>query len=225
MELRPHTLIRFDKVEDLISDLPFPEWLSDALSGSMIGVIRRAVARPGLLPLGIRGSKRGERFAAWLPLESVQSYIKPSALSNPDHWNAKYQHELPATVWSLNKISPILNKAGFDWGPTGSTGFELATGKSSIKPTSDLDLVIEMPEIFDLKEASLLLYRLESFSESRVDIQLETPTGAVSLKEYVTSATVLVKTAIGPLICERKTLWDQSTDSTVFSTQTSDYQL
>ncbi|MEH7096906.1 phosphoribosyl-dephospho-CoA transferase MdcG domain-containing protein [Neobacillus vireti] len=63
------------------------------------------------------------------------------------------------------------------WGPTGSAGFELATGYTSLRDTSNLDLVIDAPQKNNFLEAKDLLHQLDAFN-IRIDIQVETRRGA-----------------------------------------------
>lgn len=207
MELKPHTLVKFDGVKSLTSDLPSPEWLPSVLCNCKIAVIRRDVFRPGLVPVGIRGRQKAERFGAWLSIDSIVDIITPNMLTKLENWQSKYAFKMPDPVWSLKEITPVLDSTGFCWGPTGSTAFELATGKPSVRMSSDLDLVIDMFEPLDSRTAANLLYILEITSKSNIDVQLETPMGGVSLREYVTSSRVMVKSSSGPFLEEGHLLW------------------
>jgi phosphoribosyl-dephospho-CoA transferase len=86
---------------------------------------------------------------------------------------------------------------GLAWGPTGSIGFELATGVAVAGPASDLDVVVRAPEPWFLAQARELVADLARLPV-RVDTQLDTPTGAVVLGEYARGGRVLLRTPDGP---------------------------
>jgi phosphoribosyl-dephospho-CoA transferase len=194
-------------MEDLVADLPFPDWAKDAVLRAPYVVVRRAGSYSGLVPVGLRGEQRGQRMSYWLPENLIEEVITPYALTDKDNWKAVYPAAVPETVNTLGLISSILHQTGYQWGPTGSTGFELATGLPTIKESSDLDLVIEVPGILNVETAKILLDRMEDISTVRLDIQISTVKGGFSLKEYTNSPTVLVKTSLGPLLMDHTTLW------------------
>lgn len=208
MEIKPHTLLKISSVEELVADFSFPEWVALALSNAPYVVVRRAEFRDGLIPVGVRGPQRAERWACWLPERFVVEVISPFSLIDEANWKAVYTDLLPETVKALRHIAPSMKDTGFQWGPTGSTGFELATGFPTVKESSDLDLMIEVPEILAVKTAKILLDSMEHLSPVRLDIQLNSPLGGFSLKEFANSATVLVKTNSGPIIMDAGSLWD-----------------
>lgn len=195
-------------MEDLVTDLPFPNWTKEALLAAAYVVVRRAEYHHGLIPVGIRGVLRGQRLACWLPEAAITAQITPFQLTNKQNWKAEYAEAAPATVSTLENICTIMQDTGYEWGPTGSTGFELATGFPAIKASSDLDLIIEVPEILNVKTAKNLLDRIEDISTVRLDIQLNTAQGGFSLLEYTRSKTVLVKTANGPVLMDASTIWN-----------------
>ena len=212
MELKPHTLVKFDGPMSLTSDLPAPEWLPGVLCDGKIAVIRRDAFRSGWVPVGIRGRQKGERFGAWLSIDSIVDVVTPNMLTKLENWRLKYAFKMPDPIWSLKEITPLLDSMGFCWGPAGSTAFELATGIPSIRMSSDLDLVIDMPEPLDSRTAAILLNFLEITAKSKIDAQLETPLGGVSLREYVTSSQVLVKGSSGPFLLQGHLLWTSKVD-------------
>jgi phosphoribosyl-dephospho-CoA transferase len=86
---------------------------------------------------------------------------------------------------------------GLIWGPTGSAGFELATGVPAAGAASDLDVVVRAPEFWPLERAREVAEDLAPLP-ARVDAQLDTPAGAVTLAEYACGGHVLVRTPDGP---------------------------
>jgi phosphoribosyl-dephospho-CoA transferase len=229
MELRPHDLLQIRGMEDLISALPFPGlpisdppfpdppfpdppfsgWVETALQRVPWVVVRRATGEPGLVPVGIRGRERGQRFAAWLSTDKILQIVPPAALVDPAGWKSIYPAgQLPQPLTSLQLITPILEDTGYDWGPTGSLAFELATGLPSTKESSDLDILLHVPAPISVAAARSLLAAMEAVSLVRLDVQLNTPAGGVALKEYIAAGRVLVKTALAPVLREASTLWE-----------------
>jgi len=87
------------------------------------------------------------------------------------------------------------------WGPGGSIGFELATGRDTATPHSDLDVVIYADERFSAVEAKRL-HAATRFLPSMVDVLVETPVCGFALTEYATQAPapILLRTASGVML-------------------------
>ena len=84
-------------------------------------------------------------------------------------------------------MTPLLDASGWTWGVSGSAGFELATGIEALHERSDLDLILRTPHCLDRLQARELLAQLDA-SVCAVDMQLQTPCGAVALREWAGSA-------------------------------------
>ena len=166
-----------------------PAWALEAISAGQPVVVRRAIAEPGCVAVGVRGRLREQRFAAVMPVAAVQRRVEPEAL-----WCVISPRDLPA-VRALAALRPVL--AGEDWGVTGSAGFELATGIEALHEQSDLDLLLRTPQRLTRGDAEELLAILNT-APCAVDLQLQTPFGAVALREWAgRSRRVLLKTASG----------------------------
>jgi phosphoribosyl-dephospho-CoA transferase len=125
--------------------------------------------------------------------------VVPEDLADVDPANGR---EVAATG-ALRTVRGLLGEAGVPWGPTGSVGFELATGSRAASPDSDLDLLIRAP---DLTTATLtrLIALHQQFDRLRVDCQVETRMGAIALAELLSaSSDILVKTPLGPRLLQR----------------------
>lgn len=163
-----------------------PAWAKDAV-GTV--VVRRAIVAPGFVAVGVRGRLREQRFAALMPMAAVQRRVAPEALRD-----VVSTRDLPA-LQALDQLRPVL--APLSWGVTGSAGFELATGIEALHAQSDLDLILRTPEPLDRNDARDLLATLDEVT-CAVDLQLQTPFGAVALREWGgPSRRVLLKTAKG----------------------------
>ncbi|TLG90231.1 malonate decarboxylase holo-ACP synthase [Pseudomonas edaphica] len=166
-----------------------PAWVRAAISAGHPVVVRRALAEPGYVAVGVRGRLREQRFAAVMPLVAVQRRVVPQDLRS-----AVSPRDLPA-LSALDQLRPVL--AQQDWGVTGSAGFELASGIEALHAKSDLDLILRTPEPLERNAARDLLALLDS-AECTVDLQLQTPFGAVALREWAgESRRVLLKTTHG----------------------------
>jgi phosphoribosyl-dephospho-CoA transferase len=87
------------------------------------------------------------------------------------------------------------------WGPGGSVGFELATGRHTVTPQSDLDVVIYANERMTVNDARLLRDSTQGLP-APVDIRVETPTCGFSLVEYASRAPapILLRIPSGALL-------------------------
>ena len=163
-----------------------PDWARHVLAAGLPVVVRRASGDEGWVPVGLRGDGRARRLAAWMPREAVRCRRRPEDLHLTGPTN------LPALA-ALEQVTPILDGTGLDWGPTGGVAYQLATGHTVLHGDSDLDLLLRTPLPLDRAAARALSHALRHLA-CRIDLQLETPNGAVALAEWVTdSPRVLLK--------------------------------
>ena len=169
-----------------------PAWVMDAVGAGHPVVVRRAIAEPGYVAVGVRGQRREQRFATQMPLAAVQRRVTPQALRD-----VSSPRDVPA-LRALDQLRPLL--APQEWGVSGSAGFELASGIQALHALSDLELILLAPQPLDRKDARALLAQLDT-APCAVDLQLQTPFGAVALREWAGgSRRVLLKTAGGALL-------------------------
>lgn len=194
----PHDLLRLAADKPAFADAP--AWVAKSLERAPFVVVRRARLQNGLIPVGVRGSKRSERFGTWMNPKHIHALFKPEnilvSLTN---------FLLPAFAL-LHAVRSACNATGLAWGPTGSVGFELVTGVSTVTPSSDLDIVLRAPHAFSRTEAHALLERLSrhaSQHNTRIDTQIETPNGAFALAEFAHAGSrVMLRSADGPLFVD-----------------------
>ena len=166
-----------------------PAWVLAVIGAGHPVVVRRALVDPGYVAVGVRGRLREQRFAAVMPLAAVQRRVTPEALRG-----VISPRNLPA-LRALDQLRPVL--APQDWGVSGSAGFELASGIEALHAQSDLDLILCTPNPLGRSEAQALLAILDT-APCAVDLQLQTPFGAVALREWAgPSRRVLLKTVSG----------------------------
>ncbi len=185
---KPHDLLWGMTIDQLPAEAPV--WAQQALAAGHPVVVRRGLCEPGLVAVGIRGTSRNQRLAAFMPIHSIQRVLSPEQL------RPRAGADFPA-LRALETVAPILAATGLPWGPTGSVGFQLATGIAVLRETSDLDLILRTPNPFSRQHARVLLAELND-APCRIDLQLETPNGAVALREWSGEARrVLLKCAEG----------------------------
>lgn len=168
-----------------------PAWAIEALGLGHPVVVRRARVPAGLVAVGVRGRSRDQRYATRMKLDDVQRRVRPEELIaiTPDaDWPA---------LRALQQICPVMNALGLPWGVAGGAGFELASGVPVLHAGSDLDLILRTPQFFDRQHAARLVEQLAS-AVCRIDLQLQTPVGAVALREWAgPSRQVLLKAEDG----------------------------
>jgi phosphoribosyl-dephospho-CoA transferase len=204
---RTHDLIRLREPSalTLTVDTPMPAWVEPALRRIPWVVIRRGRIRDGLIPVGVRGIARPQRFAAFAAAAEIAERLSPEELmGSPYLVEQNRQDTVPALV-ALDRITAILARRGQRWGPGGSVGFEIASGVPTATPASDLDLILRCDGRLEPSDAIDLLATLveaASPTRTRIDAMLETPHGGVSLADLAaTPARVLVRTPDGARLC------------------------
>lgn len=178
-----------------------PAWVRQVLITGQPVVVRRAMVASGQIAVGVRGASRDQRFAAVVPASVVVRCVRPEQLVESVPLG-----DQPA-LCALALLKPALDGLGLCWGVTGSVGYQLATGLAVIHPESDLDLLLRTPTELSRPAARELLGLLES-SPCRVDLQLETPSGAIALREWAGDSTrVLLKCPTGARLLDNP--WQQ----------------
>lgn len=186
--IHPHDLLWGLAPDQLPAEAP--AWARQVLAAGQPVVVRRALCAPGRVAVGVRGATRGERFAACMPVDAIQRRIAP------EHLRLRAPAEL-AALRALDQVTPLLDAIGLTWGPTGGVGYQIATGLAVLHGASDLDLLLRTAEPIDRARARTLLAQLDS-APCRIDLQLETPCGAVALREWAgDSRRVLLKCDAG----------------------------
>ncbi len=204
---KTHTLLRIRGPEALEGEVP--TWVTESLQRAPWVVVRRAPFLGGLIPVGIRGESRVQRFAGWVSPDAVLEAVDPQTLARRRSWALADQARFAAipALAALDAIEKIMAERGLGtlWGPAGSVGFELASGRATATVRSDLDLVVAIdgpgsPEVTAGNPCAL--WAALADLPVRVDVLLETPYGAVALQEYARSRTengsFILRTTAGP---------------------------
>lgn len=193
-KLRPHDLLWGLTPAQLPAEAP--AWVRQVLAAGQPAVVRRARVASGKVAVGVRGASRDQRFATTLEVGRVLCRVSPEQLVERLPVGG-----LPA-LKALALLKPFLDELGLVWGVTGAVGYQLASGVEAAHVESDLDLLLRTPQPLPRQLAGELL-RLLDEAPCVVDMQLETPTGGVALREWAgDSARVLLKCATGARLIE-----------------------
>ena len=166
-----------------------PLWAVESLSAGQPVVVRRALSDEGFIAVGVRGVLREQRLAAFMAVDSIACRVSPEALCQVDS-----ERDLPV-MQALKQLRPMLDDCGWVWGVSGSVGFELASGFTAMHAASDLDLILRTPQMITRNQASKFVALFDQ-AACRIDMQLQTPFGAVALREWAGgSARVMLKNA------------------------------
>lgn len=198
-----HDLLRLNP-ELLLDDVTFdrngmPSWAEEHVRSVPYVVVRRGMITEPLLPIGIRGLHRNERWAVSCSSHAICEVIKPCELLNRAS-DPSRRRDIPA-LQSLELVRERWKGLDDAWGPGGSVGFELATGKKVVNFESDLDIVIRPSEPIEREKAKYLCSQLADLP-AMIDVRVETSAGGFSLKEYARDdyAKILVRTAEGTVL-------------------------
>lgn len=198
---RPHDLLRLNRLPRFDNE---PAWVRESFERAPYAVVRRALTADGFVAIGVRGLARPQRYGTWVHLDDIETAVSPEALAARSPLAGR--NALPA--FAALALAVLQRQAAggalseFVWGPTGSTGFELATQIPTVTLSSDLDLLIRAPDKLSHDMAIQLLHSLQAIAQCagiRVDAQLETPAGGVALTEWAAGkARVMARHARGP---------------------------
>lgn len=160
-------------------------------------VVRRVPQMDGLIPVGLRGMERHERYAVWLDPRHIVARVTPECIEPPCP-------PLPGrpALKAFLELRQRWRDANLTWGPGGSLGFELVSGCPVVRETSDLDLVVRAALPLSPDCLRMLACAGDDLP-CAIDVQVETLHGAFSPKEYIgASARCLLRTIHGPRLVE-----------------------
>ncbi len=200
---RPHDLLWLQDAASLIFSASPPPWATPEWLAVAPVVVRRAtLADTAQVPVGLRGATRSERCAAQVARAQVMRVVTPETVARRATSSELVRASALPCLQTLARLAPALDALPLAWGVTGSVGFSLASGFDVLRADSDLDLIVRAPLA---SEADVLraVAGLLGDSETRVDVQVETPFGAFALQEWIrTGGAVLLKTNRGPLLTD-----------------------
>lgn len=188
----PHLLMGADG-----DDHP-PDWLDLDTTEAVWVVVRRAVV-DGVVSVGVRGSSRSERWPATVREDDIVEHVRPTAVP-------RVQARAVPAITALGMITPFADHVwpGI-WGPAGSVGYELTTGRQVVSASSDLDLVLYADTPLDRMATELTLRGLRrEVGSVRIDVLIETPVGGVVADDWLAAspAGLALRTAGGPVVTD-----------------------
>jgi phosphoribosyl-dephospho-CoA transferase len=213
MFARIHDLLEIDAERFLRAQMAaVPGWVAESLRAAPFVVVRRGTISPESgVAIGARGTRRNERWAGLCQPSVVRTIVTPQALLRRvvPAWQvapggqgvlACRSREIPASdltpsaraaalpaLRSLPLLAERWSELKLAWGPGGSVGFELATGRHVASAQSDLDVVIYAQTPIEIAEAHALVECTQGLPAA-VDIRVETPICGFSLTEYANRA-------------------------------------
>ena len=178
---RVHDLLHIDAHGLIADSVSQPAWVRETLISCPWLVVRRGQAPVGHIAVGVRGAMRSERWAGFCGERLIKKVVRPQELLMSHASNS-----IPRTpaLRVLREISERWAELALPWGPVGSVGFELATGRMVTTEASDLDVVIRASQRITIDYARWLFDRTLGF-EAKVDVRVETSACGFSLEEYV----------------------------------------
>lgn len=200
MGIRPHDLLRLSSI-DAVEAVDPPAWVGAWLGATPWVVVRRAGESGERIAIGVRGTTRAERFAAFVGVGAVAERLSPEQLRDRPPRRAHPAFDAMALMRSN------LDAAGLEWGPAGGAGYELATGREVLTADSDLDIVVFAP-VRPSEDALVAISRSRAGASLRVDVLMETPAGAIAFDELAGDRSeILLRTSAGPRFVARLDLW------------------
>lgn len=191
---QPHDLLWGMTCEMLPENVP--EWVIETVDAGKPVVVRRAECQDGIVPVGIRGTQKNQRFATHINDNVITKCVHPECLVHQD------LRFYPHLEQNLKAVNCVMNTQHLVWGYTGSVGFELATGLKTVTQNSDIDMLIRTEQPMSKLDAQDILEQFDVL-DLKIDIQLQTPNGGVALKEWATVAgKVLIKRNDGAFLVE-----------------------
>jgi phosphoribosyl-dephospho-CoA transferase len=177
-----HDLLRIDPDCVTACSVAQPSWVRASLIACPWVVLRRTQAPVGQLAVGIRGTTRSERWGGFFAKGLIREIVRPAELLILARSST---HTLrPPAFAALQQVIESGRDLKLLWGPTGSVGFELATGRPVTTEASDLDIAIWAPQRIVVAQARFLWDRVTGL-QTKVDVRVETSECGFSLEEYV----------------------------------------
>jgi phosphoribosyl-dephospho-CoA transferase len=194
--IRTHDLLEIDAKHFISPQSSAPHWVKEELSESPFVVVRRGLATGQDVPIGVRGAQRNQRWAAFCHPKLLKSILTPSQLLSRTIPITRAS-VIPA-LRALISLKDRWKDFVLPWGPGGSVGFELASGRHVVTPESDLDIVIYAERRMTAEEAKSLCDRAMNLP-AVVDIRVETPVCGFSQSEFASRspAAILLRAPSG----------------------------
>jgi phosphoribosyl-dephospho-CoA transferase len=195
-----HDLLSIDPDCLTAGSIAQPSWVRESLTSCPWAVVRRAQAPFGQIAVGVRGVTRSERWGGFCVKSLISKIVRTAELLVLAR-SSSHTLRTPRTP-ALKVLQEVIERwrdLTLPWGPTGSVGFELATGREVATEASDLDIAMRAPHRIGVDQARSLWDRVTGL-QTKVDVRVETPECGFSLEEYVctSSGRILLRYPDGP---------------------------
>ena len=117
--MRPHDMLRLTSGDGLRHEESVPAWVPTSLSRAPWVVVRRARGPGGLIPVGVRGSTRAQRFAALLAPDAVAARVTPEDLIAERVWHHMPRARRMGPIRVLDAVDELFSSLGLVWGQIG----------------------------------------------------------------------------------------------------------
>lgn len=193
MNINVHDIVYLDSSEAIQSHETIPDWVFSEDTAKNIAVVRRMKTMEHVVPIGLRGKNRTERFGAFALKDNIFKVITPK--------EAACGVAPPSHEQTINQLRSIFKDTC--WGIGGSVGFTMATGIQACTASSDVDVVLYLERFEALRPLQLLYEEIQRLTH-QIDVQIEiSALGSCLLNELVTSSNVLVRTGTGVFLMKR----------------------
>jgi phosphoribosyl-dephospho-CoA transferase len=165
-----HDLLQIDR--DSLNSIAAPSWVKQTLSSCPWAAVRRAQASAGEIAVGVRGNTRSKRWGGFFKKRFISRIVRPTELLALERSSTRILRTPALRV--LQEVIETWRGLTLPWGPTGSVGFELATGHQVTAEASDLDIAICAPDRISVEQARAVWESVTGL-QTKVDIRVETP--------------------------------------------------
>ena len=114
---RTHDLLEIDANQLISGHAPAPDWVEEELRKSPFAVVRRGPAPAHKIPIGVRGTERNQRSAAFCHSKLVKSVLTPPQLLTRGIPTSR-ANAIPA-LRALHLLKERWMESVLPWGPGG----------------------------------------------------------------------------------------------------------
>ena len=112
-----HDLIRLREPSALTADAPAPSWVAPVLRRTPWVVVRRGPVRDGMVPVGVRGLTRAQRFAAFVAVAEIGERLSPEDLTDSRYVIKQDRRDAVPALAALDASRPSWRGAAAAGGP------------------------------------------------------------------------------------------------------------
>jgi len=105
-----HDLIRLREPMALTVDGPAPSWVEPVLRRTPWVVVRRGYIQAGMIPVGVRGMTRSQRFAALLAVAEIAERLSPEELTGLPYVIEQTRQDAVPALAALARVGNVTNQ-------------------------------------------------------------------------------------------------------------------